>query len=244
MPAETLQCPSCGASASTGTTQCTYCGAALATIACPSCFGMMLVGAKFCSHCGARAERAQVPATEKQLCPRCQVNMNAVVIGSTHLRECPRCEGIWADAIALQQICTEREQQAAVLGTPAPPTKSLPHELAIRYVPCPVCRNLMNRVNFAHCSGVIIAVCRAHGTWFEKDDLRRIVEFIRSGGLEKARAREIADVEDQRRRLRTEQIAQAAIGPDAQVNIYAGAHNAGVSAIADIAGFLLGCLMK
>src|SRR5437879_9204360 len=185
MSAETLKCPMCGASASTDCTRCEHCGARLATVACPSCFGMMFVGAKFCSHCGARADRAEVPADATQLCPRCRVSMESVVIGGSNLRECPRCEGIWADAVALEQICADREKQAAVLGmaTPLPPPASGDLE-QIRYLPCPICRKLMNRVNFARCSQVVVDVCKAHGTWFDKDELRRIVEFIRGGGLE------------------------------------------------------------
>ena len=42
----------------------------------------------------------------------------------------------------------------------------------------------MNRVNFARCSGVIVDVCRGHGTWFDRDELSGIVQFIRGGGLE------------------------------------------------------------
>ncbi len=57
----------------------------------------------------------------------------------------------------------------------------------------------MNRVNFAHCSHVIVNVCSKHGTWFDRDELRRIVEFIQAGGLMEARAQEIADLERQQR---------------------------------------------
>ena len=35
----------------------------------------------------------------------------------------------------------------------------------------------MNRVNLARCSGVIVDICRAHGTWFDREELSRIVEF-------------------------------------------------------------------
>ena len=56
----------------------------------------------------------------------------------------------------------------------------------------------MNRVNFAHCSHVIVNVCSEHGTWFDRDELRRIVEFIRAGGLTNARAEEIANLERER----------------------------------------------
>ena len=47
-----------------------------------------------------------------------------------------------------------------------------------------------NRINFAKCSGVIVDVCKGHGTWFDRDELTRIVEFIRGGGLDAARAKE------------------------------------------------------
>jgi hypothetical protein len=60
----------------------------------------------------------------------------------------------------------------------------------------------MNRVNFAHCSNVIVNVCRTHGTWFDKDALRHLVEFIRAGGMEKGRAREMDEIEDRRRHLK------------------------------------------
>jgi Zn-finger nucleic acid-binding protein len=171
----------------------------------------MFLGAKFCSHCGTRADRTEISAATSQLCPRCQVGMNAVVLGQANLRECPRCEGIWAEAASLEQICADREKQAAVLGmaaTLSTPT-SVEIEANIRYVPCPVCRKLMNRVNFAHCSKVVVDVCQQHGTWFDKDELRRIVEFIRSGGLEESRAHEVEELERRRRQLAAERVANA-----------------------------------
>ncbi len=159
----------CGASASTEATKCEHCGARLATVSCPSCFGMMFVGAKFCSHCGARAERTEVAEAPHQLCPRCRGPLESVVIGSANLRECPKCEGIWADAASLTQICQDREKQAAVLGMPSVATPAPDSIEKVRYMPCPVCGKLMNRVNFAHCSHVVVDVCNLHGTWFDKD---------------------------------------------------------------------------
>ena len=133
--------------------------------------------------------------------------MESVLIGNTNLLECPRCEGIWADTESLQRICADREQQAAVLGIP----RTLPddsHGLEnVRYIPCPICNKLMNRVAFAHCSRVVVDVCKAHGTWFDKDELRRIVEFIRAGGLEASRANEIAELERKRQELKSAQMA-------------------------------------
>jgi Zn-finger nucleic acid-binding protein len=201
MPAETLNCPMCGAAVSTEAVRCEHCGARLATVACPSCFGMMFVGEKFCSHCGAKADRVETADAKPELCPRCRVEMNAVVVGGSPLRECPRCEGIWADADTLHQICEDKEKQSAVLGVASPVAapETVELETNIHYIPCPVCGKLMNRVNFAHCSHVVVNVCSQHGTWFDRDELRRIVEFIQAGGLMQARAQEIADLERERR---------------------------------------------
>jgi len=199
----------CGASASTDSTRCDHCGARLATVACPSCFGMMFLGAKFCSHCGARADRTEAEPVS-QRCPRCRLLMEGVTVGNAKLLECPRCEGIWADKLSLEQICADQEKQTVVLGLPSHLPESGSRGIEpVRYVPCPICKKLMNRVNFAKCSHVIVDVCSQHGTWFDKDELRRIVEFIRSGGLETARQKEIADLEEKRRRAKAEQIADA-----------------------------------
>lgn len=200
--AESLNCPMCGAAASSEANRCEHCGARLATVACPSCFGMMFVGAKFCSHCGARADRIERPGDAPCLCPRCRAPLNGVVIGNASLRECALCEGLWADAVSLQQICADREKQAAVLGMPAPVPDPVGRLETVRYVPCPVCQKLMNRVNFAGCSNVVLDVCRQHGTWFDRDELRRVVEFIRAGGLDQARAKELARLEEERARLK------------------------------------------
>jgi Zn-finger nucleic acid-binding protein len=206
---ETMNCPSCGAPVSTDATACSHCGSRLAVVACPSCFGMVFAGAKFCSHCGAAIAREQVVPDKIERCPRCRLTMESVLVGKQNLRECPKCAGIWVDTGSLQKICADREEQAAVLGT----ASSLPVDNRtlenIRYVPCPVCSKLMNRVAFAHCSGVVVDVCKAHGTWFDKDELRRIVEFIRAGGLDVARADEIAELERKRQELKATQMAGA-----------------------------------
>jgi Zn-finger nucleic acid-binding protein len=202
----------CGAAAASDAARCEHCGARLATVACPSCFGMMFLGQKFCPHCGAKADRqdSSAPAAT-ELCPRCKTSLDAVVIGGSNVRECPKCEGVWTDGETLRQICADREKQAAVLGMPSalPTNDGVEIDQHIRYLPCPVCGELMNRVNFANFSNVIVDVCRQHGTWFDRDELRRIVEFIRNGGLDQARAREMQNLEADRRLARTDSLPGA-----------------------------------
>jgi Zn-finger nucleic acid-binding protein len=137
--------------------------------------------------------------------------MSSVTIGSTAMRECEQCDGLWVEAGAFEQICADREQQSAVLGTAAAAHAVSPAVTTnrITYAPCPQCGQLMNRLNFARCSGVIVDLCKGHGTWFDRDELREIVEFVRGGGLETSRQKEKIELEAARAQLRQEQLAAA-----------------------------------
>jgi Zn-finger nucleic acid-binding protein len=163
---------------------------------------MIFLGSKFCPHCGGRVARVEAAAAEaKKPCPRCQETLQTVTLGSVKASECPKCEGLWVDVETFNAICADREQQAAVLGGASPLPQPAHPELTldeVRYLHCPTCRTLMNRVNFAGRSGVVVDVCRGHGTWFDRDELQHIVEFIRAGGLENARAREREQLEQAR----------------------------------------------
>jgi len=206
MEAETLNCPMCGAAAATDAPQCQFCGSRLATIACSSCFGMMFLGSKHCQRCGAAAATRVDSELEARACPRCKRDMQAVTIGSTKVRECGDCAGLWLDVSSFERICADREEQSAVLGMPSLAQHPV-SENKVTYAPCPECAQLMNRVNFARCSGVIIDICKRHGIWFDRDELSRIVEFIRGGGMEASRVREKQELEQERQLTRQERLA-------------------------------------
>ncbi len=135
--------------------------------------------------------------------------MSFLEIGPTAVRECEQCLGLWLDVPSFEKLCADREQQSVVLGTASPaPTHAVRETSKVHYVPCPECSQLMNRINFARCAGVIVDVCKGHGTWFDRDELSRIVEFIRGGGLEASRSREKEEIKEERRRLWEDQAAQ------------------------------------
>jgi Zn-finger nucleic acid-binding protein len=168
---------------------------------------MMFLGSKHCPRCGARAAVPEIGDIKDRKCPRCQTAMSSVTIGSTVVLECESCLGLWLDVSSFEKICADHEQQSAVLGAASPaPTHEVHETNKVKYVRCPQCSQMMNRINFARCSGVIVDVCKGHGTWFDRDELSRIVEFIRQGGLEASRNKEKAFLEEERRRLREEQL--------------------------------------
>lgn len=163
---------------------------------------MMFIGSRFCGGCGAEVEREELEGPT-QHCPRCAQSMARVRVGATPLQECGRCGGVWVEVSAFERVCRDGEAQAAVLGLAGlvPGTGAGAGPGDVRYVPCPQCAKLMNRVNFARCSGIVVDVCRTHGTWFDRDELRGIVTFLRAGGMDVARERERERLEEERRRL-------------------------------------------
>jgi Zn-finger nucleic acid-binding protein len=131
--------------------------------------------------------------------------------GDVSALECRRCAGLWlsnksfrelSDQTAAEGMHVEnhdRCQQARLPETDVPPPVD-----AARYRPCPVCRQLMIPQQFGRQSGVIVDVCKYHGVWFDADELPRILDWIRCGGLARAneeeRAQQLQD-EEQRRRM-------------------------------------------
>ena len=169
--------------------------------------------------------------------------MASITLGSTAMRECEHCAGLWVEVAAFEKICADREEQSVVLGTasPAPEHASPAADAArIRYAPCPQCGQLMNRINFARCSGVIVDVCKGHGSWFDRDELSGIVQFIRGGGLEIARQKEKTEIEFQREELRVEQLTAA--NRDSSPGYYSTDEDrlGGLSAAGGLLKFLIG----
>jgi Zn-finger nucleic acid-binding protein len=212
--ATTLGCPRCGGPASPDATSCAFCGTVLAVVACPRCFGKIFGGTRHCPHCGAERERASVDDDAPRACPRCRRPLGSALVGGTPLRECGTCHGVWVDRASFERLCAQRESQAAVLGTATTAPRSAAHarDRGPAYLPCPHCGALMNRVNFARCSGILLDVCAPHGTWFDDQELRAILEFIRAGGLDVSRTREKTELEEERRRLRALQLWDGASG--------------------------------
>ena len=158
----------------------------------------MFDGAKFCPGCGAERARTVDPDAQAPTCPGCTGKMALLGIGTTELFECAACDGLWVDAATFERLCTNADDQAAVLHQFSTPgaDKAAP----VRYRKCARCTQLMNRVNFGRLSGVIVDACRGHGTYLDAGELHRIVAFIQSGGLDRARAVQLEELKERERR--------------------------------------------
>ena len=209
MKIKALNCPNCGASVADNSNHCEHCRSRLKTMSCPTCFGTIFQGNKFCPLCGDKATQPNIVGTKKLGdCPRCKKKLQLIEVDDISLSECERCDGVWTNVETFEEICANNEKQANVLAKIDEISGHVKPK-KISYVPCPDCKHLMNRNNFARSSGVIVDTCKNHGIWFDAEELPRIIEFIRKGGLDYARQKEKAHLADQKSRLRQEKFTYA-----------------------------------
>jgi Zn-finger nucleic acid-binding protein len=147
-----------------------------------------------CSACGRDLGIEPTPRDGTLACPACHIPLAAFECGSAGLaHDCGRCGGQFVELAALRDLIERHDRLDAGLGRRR--TGSLRAEARVRYVACPACGSMMNRRNFGGGSGVVVDVCAKHGTWFDDGELPRVLAFVESGGLARARERDAAERE-------------------------------------------------
>lgn len=223
--AAVVRCSACGSPRSDDDRACAHCGAVLTLherdlhTMCPGCLSRISDRALFCHHCGLAIvpEPVQDEATAA-ICPACGapavLHSRRFERENLAISECQRCGGLWVGAAVFRQL--EARARATPREPPAPldadatgkaqPTPR-PAQKGSLYRPCPQCSKLMNRTNYGRRSGVVVDRCRAHGVWFDADELAQVLRWIRHGGPAKAKAR----LREQARQEET--LARLDIGP-------------------------------
>jgi Zn-finger nucleic acid-binding protein len=197
-----LACPQCGAGVAPSSSSCAYCSAELLLKTCPRCVARVFHGHKHCPECGAGLEQAATGQLTQLPCPRCDKPLLARRVGDVVVDECGGCQGLFLDDVAVKRIVTDRAQARAeaLLGTlPRHPVSMLPPPGGRMYLKCPQCRTVMNRKQFATGAGVIIDVCKSHGTFFDVGELPAVIDFVMNGGLERAQRADMERVVDEAR---------------------------------------------
>lgn len=186
--AAVVRCGSCGAALGPEGSSCSFCGSETLRRpdptgpVCPECFARTPAGSRFCTACGVafRPEPLDLPTRELP-CPACSVPMSPRAVAGTAVDECTRCQGLWIPEGRLERL-VERARDAAggtSPGAPAPRVRSgNPFVQRVEYRRCPECDAYMQRRNFRRSSGIIVDVCRRHGTWLDPDELEQIAGFV------------------------------------------------------------------
>lgn len=194
---------------------------------CKNC-GAVLTGTLLvCEYCHTRQDvdlsavhryTVEEPGS-KRICPRCHIPLQTVDLhlqGRFLVERCPRCLGLFFDPGELEALL-----EKAVTNVHAVDPQRLNEvqcvkrrdEYPVMYIDCPVCRRLMNRVNFGTRSGVIADQCREHGMWLDGGELRQILEWTKAGGnlVRKESELELArlELEQEKKKLQFARIDRA-----------------------------------
>jgi Zn-finger nucleic acid-binding protein len=160
--------------------------------------------AGFCSACGKELGLEPLGEDAALPCPVCKIPLVAFREEIGSLFDCGTCGGQFVEHPLLRSMLKRHEHTATGAALPG----GMPDPRST-YVPCPACASLMNRKNFGSVSGVVVDVCKKHGTWFDLGELPWVLAFVAAGGLDVARRRD----EEEEARSRRAALAIAASGP-------------------------------
>lgn len=191
-----LACGRCGGAISEGDEHCSYCSAHLSpadreqTTLCPLCAARLPNDSCHCKACGVELRASALPPLPRDgACPRCDGKLRVHLLPTAEVVECADgCGGMWCSRETFERLQRE-SRRAAADGSASAPREEVrrsfgaPEGAKRQYVPCLVCGDLMQRRMFRHedrASGVVLDVCRDHGVWFDADELKSALAFVRS----------------------------------------------------------------
>lgn len=198
--ARVVRCSSCGAARREGSLACRFCGDDFTLherdmhTVCPECLARVSDRAKFCHNCATPLFASETVGDETtRLCPSCgdESRLHSRKLGRQELSalECDRCAGFWLSNDVFEHLArkAQRQKVSAVARREPQALSAAVSPQRSRYRPCPFCGKLMNRTNYGirsaeRGSGTIIDVCRAHGVWFDAEELSRILNWLARGG--------------------------------------------------------------
>lgn len=198
--AAVVRCSACGGARERGAVSCAHCGADFTAhesdmqTLCPACMARISDRSRFCHHCGTPiAPQGDAGRPTRRTCPVCgprhALNGRAIGEPPTSVLECPRCAGLWLGPAAFEHLA-DRAREATLPELAASPSTDAPRSTQAAgrslYRPCPECGELMNRRNYARQSGIVLDTCKAHGIWFDAEELGAVLRFVREGGEARA----------------------------------------------------------
>jgi Zn-finger nucleic acid-binding protein len=130
--------------------------------------------------------RHTLPPGGSRACPKCATPLTQVLHDDARVDTCSSCRGIWVDHMNERTLLKFKPEVFTIAELRR--LRKLYQPLGaieeVRYVPCPICRKLMQRVNWGSHSGVVVERCGDHGTWYDEGEVEKIRESVSLGGIE------------------------------------------------------------
>lgn len=163
---------------------------------CSNCSAPLPANSIICDYCGTRNDTdlkgvhrftVHAPDTDR-ICPRCNISMRTIdlkIDGKFLIERCEECLGLFFDTGELEALIKASVKNVYDVNRHKinELNKNLRNQdYPSAYIKCPVCTQIMNRVNFGAKSGVIIDKCSEHGIWLDGGELRHLLEWVKAGG--------------------------------------------------------------
>lgn len=163
---------------------------------CNSCSAPLPANTNKCNYCGTRNDvdlhskhDYKVSNTKSErICPHCDIPLQTVDLnmgGKLQIERCKDCYGLFFDPGEIETLLkngvsnVESINRLHIQNINKDRFQKKPK---VKYIKCPVCRILMNRVNYGHRSGVIIDSCKKHGVWLDNGEITHLLEWTKAGG--------------------------------------------------------------
>lgn len=167
---------------------------------CKFCSAPLPKKGPICDYCGQRNPLnlrvlSKIEIEDKSSdhdCPVCDIVFDNINIGLKErilVKRCNECDGVFITEDILEQLIKREKHERAKVDYRVlrfiqenPRQKK---ETVIRYRMCPICDNMMQRINYRAVSGVVVDRCLRHGVWLDGGELRQLFEWKKAGGSEK-----------------------------------------------------------
>lgn len=162
---------------------------------CKNCAAPLAANTNICEYCGTRNDVDlqntrfyNVSQDSQKTCPCCDSPLQTVCVDigrQFYIDRCPDCFGLFFapdELEALLDCSVTHVYHVNLQLLDNINNERYQKETHVHYVKCPVCHILMNRVNFAYRSGVVVDKCRDHGTWLNSGELIHLLEWKKAGG--------------------------------------------------------------
>jgi hypothetical protein len=107
------------------------------------------------------------------ICPVCKEPLVVLELEQVEVDYCTSCDGVWLDAGELELLLDTDEERTRLISLfkEAETVKEKSYD-------CPVCGKQMKKFEIGERGRVVVDKCKKnHGIWFDKGELKKVVEF-------------------------------------------------------------------
>lgn len=163
---------------------------------CNSCSAPLKANTQFCSYCGVRNDidllgkhdYQVVDSSHERFCPECAQSLQTIqldAVGALRIERCAGCYGLFFDPGEIEALLDSVVAPVVTVNLALLSNINedrYPANAAVKYLKCPVCQVLMNRVSYGYRSGVIVDQCKSHGVWLDGGQITHLLEWKKAGG--------------------------------------------------------------